>query len=252
MAGLAAGPAVRSPSSRYPGMTYGPQRGGYTPGVAFGVQNGQVVQSQPRTVVVPEDENPNTQFFGVNTVGQATNAGRSGFPMAPTTGAPARAAAPTGPSMSGLLDRLKRDVPFEAAPPPAPLAERVESPYDMAAERAGYGAAKERIGMAMQRALQGLKAAMAQRGIRGSTIERAGLENVFGGGLSDLAGVDRQLAENRADRAFTAEQTDLTRADRGREFDASFGQTEASRKQDAAMANLDRILRLYSMRGGLY
>lgn len=102
--------------------------------------------------------------------------------------------------------------PGGTAPAPAPT-----SPADLASENAGYGRAKERTGLAMQSALKGLRGAMASRGISGSGIEATGTASVYGGGVGDLAETDRQMAEQGAGRAFTANQSALDRAEQARQ-----------------------------------
>lgn len=130
---------------------------------------------------------------------------------------------------------------------PSATTAREGDPYDRTSEAATYGAAKERTGLAMQAAMKGLQGSMAGRGIRGSTIHGDALGGVYEAGLGELAGTDRQLAEKFADRSFTAENIDLSREESGRQFNDSFRQGEEGRVQQAAMSQLDRILRAYGM-----
>lgn len=100
--------------------------------------------------------------------------------------------------------------PFEPSQTPI----TTSSPTDRGAhERATYGAAKERTGLALQSALRGLRESLSSRGIgAGSGIEGAATADLYAQGLNALAGTDRQLASEGSQRDYeTAEQnTDRT------------------------------------------
>ena len=252
MAGMSIGAprrGVGGSPGRYPGNTYNPQLGGYQPTATRLTTDasGAVVQNpNPPTTMVSTASDPNQQFFDQNV--QYYNPGQA-FTNVPTGGSagPARSTRNTGmPPIDGLLAQIKSQQ-FIPSRPPGPQPARIGGQYDEAAERAAYGGAKERTGLAMQQALKGLSAQMAQRGIRGSTIERGGLEQIFSGGLSDLAGTDRQIAEKRSDRAFDAENMDLARNENARQFDTDFYQTEAQREQAATQHKLQLLLRAYGL-----
>jgi ribosomal protein L28 len=100
------------------------------------------------------------------------------------------------------------------------------SPYDMAAENAAYGAAKENTGNEAQSAMKGLDAAMAARGITGSGIQAANTRGIFEKGIGEQAGTDRSLAENRSSRVFAAQQAQKQMDEMQREFNLNLSATE--------------------------
>jgi hypothetical protein len=251
MAGMAYGGARRGAGGspgQYPGQTYNPQIGGYQPTatrLSTDASGAVVDNPNPPTTMVSTASNPNVQHFDQNVQyynpGQAFTNG-----AAPSGGTGPRSTRNTGMPIDGLLAQIKSQQ-FIPSRPPAAQPARTGGQYDEAAERAAYGGAKESTGLAMQSALKGLSAQMAQRGIRGSTIERGGLEQIFSGGLSDLAGTDRQIAEKRSNRAFDAENMDLARNENARQFDTDFYQTEAQREQSATSDKLQLLLRAYGL-----
>lgn len=93
------------------------------------------------------------------------------------------------------------------------------TPYDTSADTAAYTTAKQQTGQALQAGLAGLRNAMQARGISGSGIEGAGESSLYASGLSDLSNVSAQNAETTAGRAFTANQSALSRAEQAREYD---------------------------------
>lgn len=151
-------------------------------------------------------------------------------------------------SIKALMDS-QGGAPSATAPQIPEYRGSASSPYDMAAENAAYGAAKERTGAALQSALKGLKGVMAARGISGSGIEGGETRQLFESGLSDLAGTDRQLAEQRASRAFTAGQSDVDRMINTQEFNASLTANQTRANQEAAAQRLSQLLSVY---GNLY
>jgi hypothetical protein len=118
---------------------------------------------------------------------------------------------------------------------PQTSVERSNYAEDPAADRAQYGKAKERIGLALQSALRGLRESMASRGIGGSGIEGQEMGDLFASGLGQLADTDRQLAEQRAGRAFTAGQSDTDRVIQQQQFNA--GQQTAAEQARLASRN---------------
>lgn len=122
------------------------------------------------------------------------------------------------------------------------------SPYDMAAENAAYGTAKEHTGNEAQAALKGLRATMAQRGIGGSGIEASNTRGIFEGALGEQANTDRSLAENRANRVYGAEQSNKAAAEERRKFDLTFRQSEQSRIANEQSQRLAALLQA----AGLY
>lgn len=123
------------------------------------------------------------------------------------------------------------------------------SPYDMAGENAAYGAAKERTGLATQAALKSLREQLSSRGIGGSGIESEMTTGLIKGGLGELANTDRQLAEQRAGRAFTAGQADTDRTIDQNKFNASLTDKALS---GVPNYNLSRYGLLAQLQGMLY
>jgi hypothetical protein len=121
------------------------------------------------------------------------------------------------------------------------------SPYDMAAESAAYGSAKDQIGNEGASALRGLRNYMNARGIGGSGIEAHGAQGVFGQMQQALGSTDRQLAENRAGRVFDAQQGGLQRAETAREFNVSADQNAAALQADIMAKRLAAILQVGSL-----
>lgn len=111
------------------------------------------------------------------------------------------------------------DAPQIPGPSPSPS-------YDPAADRATYGAAKERTGLATQAALRALRESLNQRGLvdqggRNSGIEAELTQGLIRGGLGELANTDRQLAETGAQRQYDAGQRDIDRTIDVNKFNAS-------------------------------
>lgn len=116
------------------------------------------------------------------------------------------------------------------------------SPYDMAAENAAYGAAKERTGNEAQMALKGLQGTLAQRGVSGGGIEAADTRGIFEGALGQQAATDRSLAENRSGRVFAAQAAARDMAEKQREYNLSFQQSEQQRIATAQAQRLSALM----------
>jgi hypothetical protein len=121
--------------------------------------------------------------------------------------------------------------------------------YDVAAEAATYGRAKERTGQSLQAALKGLKGAMASRGIGGSGIEGAATSNLFGMGVGELAETDRTMAEGSASRAYSAGERDKDRSFQSNESRLDREQRERDRIAQSQAARLSQLMQLY---GSMY
>lgn len=112
--------------------------------------------------------------------------------------------------------------------------------YSPSADAATYGRAKDNTGLALTAAQKGLDEAMNRRGIFGSGIHAANLEDLYAAGLGDLAETDRQLAEGTADRGFRSSEAAL-----GRSWES--GERAADRAAGLATSKLQAILNLYGM-----
>jgi hypothetical protein len=251
-----------APGSRYrqptqPGTTgtqYNPFTGSYvnpttgyfgpTAGVAGQSPTERAAYTAPQYLTDPtgrvKEFTPSVGAWqGIGTVGSAMGDGGG-------AGTRSASAGRGGGEFEALLSQIRgRPAPVRLSPTPPP--QRQGDPYDKRAEAATYGAAKERTGLAMQAALRGLQGQMAQRGIRGSSIQADKMAQLFQGGLSELAGTDRQLAERTSERAFSAENQDLARLTQAGQFGDTFRAGEEQRAQQAALAELDNLIRVYGM-----
>lgn len=109
-----------------------------------------------------------------------------------------------------------------------------------AADRAVYGGAKERVGLALKSALKGLRESMSSRGLAGSGIEGEATGNLYANSLGDLAETDRALATANGDRLYQSGQADTDRTINQNQFNAG----ALERAQAAARSGTDRSLEM--------
>lgn len=174
--------------------------------------------------------------------------GSGGGATAPTTRTTtaARPASARNPALDALMAEVRG---MDPTPIQAPTMNWTPTPLhiDEAANRATYGAAKERTGAAMQSAMRGLRSQLAQRGIVGSGIDADKTAELYGGGLSALAATDRQMAEEDADRIFAGEEQNAARATAASQWNADAQMRAAEANQAAQMRRLDLLSRLVTL-----
>jgi hypothetical protein len=163
----------------------------------------------------------------------------------------------SNPALQALIDQAKTTIsqqPTYTAPqiPITTSSTSVTDPYDRAAETASYASAKDSTGQAMQSAMKGLQANLASRGLIGSGVEAAALSNLYSTGLSQLGETDRGLAENAANRAFTANQSNTDRTIAQQEFNAGQQATAQSAAQSSWAAQLQALLSLAGLTRSAY
>lgn len=230
------------------GYTWDPMRGVYTTPTSRAAADVQhAADTRPQFVTSPSgtiyryDYNSNPGMTGQwTTVGQVdrgTGTASGGTASASADDAQRKAA------IDSLMAQIRSMQGGYTAPQiPVVTSKKDNDPYDAAAENASYAAARERTGLAMQAALKGLHSSLAQRGIVGSGIDADKTADVYSGGLGDLAATDRQLAEQRADRAFTAEQSNTDRIIGQNEFNVGQQATALQAQQQQALARLQMML----------
>lgn len=235
------------------GAVQNPFTGGFVnPGTGFSGRTAEVAGQSPQERAAATRPLYETSPTGDVTQFNYDTGGwdRVGTVGGATMGAAGTRAAGGGGADQNALNALLAEIrgkpqPVRLSPTPAP--EREGDPYDRTAESAAYTSAKERTGLAMQSALKGLRGVARGRGISGSTIEGDLIQKLFGQGLGELAGTDRQLAEKFADRSFDAENMDLSRLTQHSQFSDSFRNTQEDRAQQAALAELRNIISAYGM-----
>jgi hypothetical protein len=156
------------------------------------------------------------------------------------------------PNRAGAFAALANEVRNQPLPRPIPVPKPYVrppegTPYDMAAENAAYGRAKERTGLATQAALKNLRAEMVGTGRSGAGLGNEALSGLFSRGVGELADTDRQLAEARAGRAFGAQQRDIDREIASGQWTTEFDQSESAREAGSRESRLARLLQVYGM-----
>lgn len=218
---------------------------------------GNTYRKDPATGEVTTGYQPPVPGSGYLGTAPQYGSGRSGYLPASTTRGVAAGGSSGGDAanhrresaLSALESQVRQSMASQGqttAPPPVVTSGGADG--DPAAESAAYGQARERIGLALQSALRGLRESMGARGLGGSGIEGEALGDLFEGGLGELADVDRQLAEVGAGRAFQASQADTDRRIQQQQFNSSqLAQQEAARRasQDRSLDLLLQIARSY-------
>lgn len=258
------------------GFIFDPTAGGFVnrnsvnpaTGKPYGAPGGMPSQAQSNPALNQWGSkfNPATQSYtyGVNQqnagsplpIGAGGGYGAGGDYGGGGGGGGTRAASPSAAGNTDQITQLINEI--RSAQPPQYTAPQIPittsggggTPYDQRAENAAYGAAKERTGMATQSALKALREQLNSRGLgEGSGLEGEMTTGLIRGGLGELASTDRQLAEARANRAFTAGQSDTDRTISQNEFNAGL--------QDKALSgipsfNLSKWGLLAQLAGMLY
>lgn len=153
---------------------------------------------------------------------------------------------PAAPRIEELIEQIRNTQP-PAPPELPPIVEATPEPYNPAAERAAYGRAKERTGLATQSAMRSLRESMGQRGISGSGIEAEETGKLTRAGLGELADTDRALAEGQSMRSYEAEQARISRLINQYQFNA---QLSSNNRMQVPNWNLSRWSLLSQLMGG--
>lgn len=248
------------------GFIYDADAGGYVNGKSINPKTGRAysdgnttnptldsrglrVPRRPHELRTPEQHLEPTYGSGYGGAGGGSGygyGGGGGGGSAPGSGSQP-ASNPWQNEIQSLISELRSSQP--STPTTAPIVGGTGgSPYDMAAETAAYGRAKERTGLATQSALKSMREQMAVRGISGSGIEAEMMGDVYNAGLGDLAETDRQLAEKRAGRAFTAEQSNIDRLIQQQQFNANTinaGTAGSAQERLARLGLMAQLMKLY-------
>lgn len=238
----------KAPQASYNGMTYDAARGGYVRTPAVGT-SAHAATTKPKFMEAPTGEVyqynetsggwDNRGTFGGGGSGGGSGSGGGGGARNPRN----------DEDINRLIEEI-RSSGGDYEPPQIPVVTSGDQtkPFDEKAQAAAYGAAKERTGLAMQAAMRGLKANLMQRGITGSGIDADMQGRIYGGGLSDLANTDRQLAEEAADRAFSAEQSNTDRTIRQNTTNADYLERQRAAKAQEWERKMELISRLTSLK----
>lgn len=124
------------------------------------------------------------------------------------------------------------------------------TPYDSSpdarAANAGYGAAKDKVGLQTQGALKGLQNELGRRGLSGSGLQSAGIGQVYAGGAADLSGVVRQQVQDQSHQEHEYYDTQRAGNRQTQQFNADLGERQADRAQQAKQSSIQALLSLVS------
>jgi len=177
--------------------------------------------------------------YGSKAGADASWGGYSPSGMASAAGGSSNSDATRHQALSALEAQVRGQMGQSGQPSQTPV---VTSKFtgNEAADRAVYGGAKERIGLALKSALKGLRESMSSRGLAGSGIEGEATGNLYANSLGDLADTDRALATANGDRLFQSGQADTDRTINQNQFNAG----ALERAQANARAGTDRSLEM--------
>lgn len=257
--------AVTPGSSKYapPGYVWDAQAGGYVPANRINPNTRQTygtgqqaaldasMGKAPQPTVnglLPGPVGSSSSGVGTWPPGGSGSGGGGGISGSPGSGAAATPANPWQNEIQSLISELRQPQPSTPSTiTPVTGGGEGGGPYDMAAERATYGRAKERTALATQAALRSMREQMAARGISGSGIEAEAMGNVYTAGLGELADTDRTLAEGQAGRAFAAEQSNIDRLIQQMQFNANTQNTGSSNSAQERLARLGLMAQLMKL-----
>lgn len=183
--------------------------------------------------------------------------GDTSAPVRSTQAAPRAAAASSGgPDTRSLTDLISaiRSASQPYQPQQTPVVTSGAnggSPYDLAGENAAYASAKDKIGQSTAAAVRGLRNMLADTGSLGAGSGNAAIAGLYRSGVGQLADTTRQLAEQRAGRAFTAGQSDTDRTISQNQFNTGQVNAAAQSNSQTQLAKWSLLANLIQS-GGLY